>query len=161
MFTLFCSALAVLLAVSAFKQYRLIALILALEFALHVLAYKYLFLDFRAENKWFIYLLYSAIQLPIMLMLKQLKAHFIIVALIFANMCYNLLTMAGYFNENFTMFYYAKDQVVGAIMIFELIYLGILNKYVVYHRGKQGYTGLIDINAIFRVWNRHPLRGIS
>lgn len=161
MFTLFCSALAALLAVSAFKQYRLTALVLALEFALHVLAYKYLFLDFRAENKWFIYLLYSAIQLPVMLILKQLKAHFIIVSLIFANMCYNMLTMAGYFNENFTMFYYAKDQVVGAIMIFELIYLGILNKYVVYHRGKQGYTGLIDIDVIFRVWNRHPLRGIS
>ena len=161
MLSLIWSALAAILAASASEKYRLIAIIVAIEFALHALAYRCFFLDFRVENKWFIYFIYSAIQLPIMFWLKKVNAHFLIVFLIFINMCYNMFTMAGYFNQNFVVFYYAKDYVVGTIMIFELIYLGMLNKYVAYNRTKHGTSGFIDVDAIFRIGYRYINRGMA
>jgi len=124
--------IAVFLAVTSVEKYRFIASIVALEFVLHVLAYNYLFLDYRAdpENGWLIYLTYVVIQLPIMAILSTLKSHFAITALIFINLTYNLLTTASYFYESSVNFYQAYQYFVGSIMIFELIYLGLLSKYV-------------------------------
>jgi len=156
-----CLFIAGLLAVRSVKRYRFIAWAVFLEFALHKIAYLYFFLEFRSENKWFIYLMYVSIQIPIMALLLYLKSHFVITALIFINVVYNLLTVQAYFHQEFTLFYNAKDAFIGTIMIFELIYLGLLNRYVHNYRNKYGELNFDFIDRVFRVRGWHFIRGMA
>ncbi len=152
MFTYICIFIAVLLAAFSIKEYRLIAIVVAAEFILHKLAYNYTFIDARAEYSWLIYLFYAAIQLTVMSFLLRLKSHFIIIGLVFINFTYNLLTIKAFFDVEFISFYYIYPYFVGIIMMFELIYLGLLNKYVSNYYRKRGTIDIDHINSVFYVW---------
>lgn len=153
-FDYICISIAVLLAAFSVKQYKIISIIVALEFILHNLAYNYAFLEFRdiPGNGWFIYLMYASIQLSIMAFLFGLKSHFIIIGLVFINMVYNLLTIKGFFDVEFISFYYIYPYFVGTIMIFELLYLGLLNRYVSNYYRKRGRIDFDHIDGVFYVW---------
>ena len=151
-FDLICISIAVILAAFSVKEYMLISAVVSVEFVLHSLTYNYVYLDARAEHGWLIYLFYAAIQLTVMSFLISLKSHFVIVMLIFINFVYNLLTIKGFFDVEFKSFFYVYPYFVGAIMIFELIYLGLLNKYVSDYRRKHGAVDLSHIDSIFYVW---------
>ena len=160
MFDYICIAIAVLLAAFSIKEYRFIAFAVALEFSLHNLAYNFAFLDFRSENGWFIYLIYAAIQLSTMYALYKLKSHFVIVGLLFINMIYNLSTVLGYFYADFISIYYIYPYFVGTIMIFELFYIGLLNRYVANYRRKHGRLDFDYIDSVFRVRSWRGDRGM-
>jgi len=153
--------IAVLLAAFSVKEYRFIALAVAVEFILHIVAYLYVFTEFRADNGWFIYLIYAAIQLTVMASLLRLKSHFVIIGLLFINMSYNLLTVLGYFYAEFISFYYIYPYFVGTIMIFELIYLGLLNNYVARYRNNHGRVDTDHIDSVFFVRCRNTSRGVA
>jgi len=161
MFNTACLFIAGFLAVRSVKRYRFIAWAVFIEFALHKIVYLYLFLDFRSENKWFIYLMYVSIQIPIMALLWYLKSHFVITGLIFINLVYNLLTVQAYFHQEFVPFYNAKDAFIGTIMIFELIYLGLLNRYVYNYRNKYGKPNFDYIDRVFRIRGWNLIRGVA
>ena len=130
MFTTVCSFVAVSLAAFSCKEWRIVAWVVALEFASHKLAYLYLALDFRAENGWAIFMIYATINLIALSLCRLLKSHFFIAFLIFLNMSYNLLTTFGYFDKIFISLYFKYDAFINTIMVLELIYLGMLCKYV-------------------------------
>ena len=163
MFTYYCIIAAALLYGSSIKEYRFIALAVFLEFLLHKLAYNHLFLDFRSENKWFIYYMYAVIQLPIMYALYKLKSHFVITGLILINLLYNLSTSLSYFDARFISIYYAKDWFVGTVMVFELIYLGLLSQYVRTFIEKRWRVDNDYIDRVFLVrgWSWNINRGLS
>lgn len=161
MFTYICIFIAVLLAAFSIKEYRLICIVVAVEFILHKLAYNYTFVDARAEHSWLIYLFYAAIQLTVMSFLVSLKSHFVIIGLVFINLIYNLLTIKGFFDVEFKSFYYVYPYFVGAIMIFELAYLGLLNKYVSNHYRKHGAIDINYIDSVFYVWPKFIGRGVA
>jgi len=160
MFTYICILIAVLLAAFSIKEYRFISLVVALEFALHKLSYNFVFLDFRSENGWLIYIMYALIQLCAMFTLYKLRSHFVIVGLLFINMVYNLSTALGYFYEEFIHIYYIYPYFVGTIMIFELFYLGLLNRYVINYRRKHGRLDFDYIDSVFRVRSWRGNRGL-
>jgi len=161
MFNTVCLIIAGFLAVRSVERYRFIALAVFIEFALHKIAYLYFFLDFRSENKWFIYLMYVSVQIPIMALLLYLKSHFVITALIFINVVYNLLTIQAYFHREFISIYNAKDAFIGTIIIFELIYLGLLNRYVYNYRNKHGKLNYNYIDRVFRIRGWSFSRGMA
>jgi len=142
------------------KEYKFIAMAVALEFILHKVVYLYAFTGFRADNGWLIYLMYASIQLSIMFALLKLKSHFVITGLLFINMSYNLLTVLGYFYAEFISFYYIYPYFVGTIMIFELIYLGLLNNYVARYRNNHGRVDTDYIDSVFRIRSRDTNRGM-
>lgn len=149
------------MAAFSIKEYRFIALVVALEFTLHKLCYNYAFLDFRSENNWFIYIIYASIQLSTMYALYKLKSHFVIVGLLFINMVYNLSTVLGYFYAEFISIYYIYPYFVGTIMIFELIYLGLLSRYVRNYITKRWNVTDEYIDSVFMVRGLHINRGLA
>lgn len=151
MFDYLCIASAVLLAAFSIKEYKLISVVVAVEFILHKLAYNYTFIEARAEYDWLIYLFYASIQLTVMSFLFSLKSHFVIITLVFINLVYNLLTIKGFFDVEFKKLYYIYPYFVGTIMIFELIYLGLLNKYVSNYYRKHGAIDINHIDSVFYV----------
>jgi len=155
MFTYYCIIIAAFLAGNSVKEYRFLAIAVFSEFLLHKLAYNHLFLDFRSENKFFIFYLYATIQLPIMCLLLILKSHFVITGLIFINMVYNLLTPLSFSNREYSDIYDAKDWFIGTIMLMELLYLGLLSQHVTAYCRKHGTVDTDYIDRVFRVrgWN--------
>jgi hypothetical protein len=157
MFLYYCIIIAALLYGSTVKDYKFIALAVLVEFLLHKLAYNHLFLDFRSENRWFIYYMYATIQLPIMFLLYKLKSHFVITALILMNMTYNLSVPLSFFDSEYMYIYDAKTAVVRTIMLMELAYLGLLNQHVRAFIEKRWRVDTDYIDRIFRVrgwsWN--------
>jgi len=155
-FLYYCIIIAALLYGSTVKDYRLIALAVFVEFLLHKLAYNHLFLDFRSDpdNGWFIFYLYAAIQLPIMVLLLKLKSHFVISGLIFINMSYNLSVPLSFFDSGYSYIYDAKTAVVRTIMLMELAYLGLLNQHVRAFIEKRWRVDADYIDRVFRVRGR-------
>ena len=159
MFDYLCIIVAVLLAATSVSKYRAIAVIIAIEFIAHKLAFNYILVEAQAENGWLTYMIYSVIQLTAMSMLLYLKSHFVITALIFINLSYNMLTALSYFYSFDVNFYQAYQYFVGTIMVFELIYLGLLNKHVYSRKHRDNSDPYID--GVFRVRPGNSSRGLS
>jgi len=159
MFTYICTIIAVTLAAMSVKEYLPVAITIAAAFILEKFAYNYLFLEIRADNGWLIYLIYSTIQLMVMALLLILKSHFVIAGLIFMNLGYNLLTASSYFYSFNVNFYQAYQYFVGTIMVFELIYLGLLNRYVYSRKHRRNNTAYLD--AVFCVRVRDIDGGVA
>lgn len=154
MFDLFCIATAFFLCAQAVKEYRVVAFFVALEFALHKVIYLYAFTDLRAVNPWLVYLFYAFAQIIIIAALYKSKSHFVIIGLIFINAAYNLSTVVGFFYYELSKLYYIYPYFVGFIMILELMYLGLLNKYAANYYSKHGSNDINYLNSIFcvRAW---------
>lgn len=151
MFTLVCAGIAALLAAFSVKEYKFIACVVAAEFILHKLVYLFAFTEFRSGNGWAIYIMYATIQLSAIYLMWRYKSHLAIIMLLFINMVYNLFTAYGYFNAGFISFYYVYPYFVGTIMVMELAYLGLLNRYVARCRNERGGYGIDHIDSLFRV----------
>ena len=152
MFGYYCIIIAAFLAGNAVKEYKLIAIAVFAEFLLHKLAYNHLLLDFRSENKFFIFYVYAIIQLPIMCLLVKIKSHFVITGLILINFIYNLAIPLSFFNADFKFIYYAKEGVIRSIMVMELIYIGFLSQYVRDYLVRSKIASSNDyIDRLFRV----------
>lgn len=161
MFTLICAGIAALLAAFSVKEYKFIACVVAAEFISHKVAFL-LFNDLsNSLGGWLIYIIYASIQLSAMYLMWRHQSHLAIIMLLFINMVYNLFTAYGYFNAGFISFYYIYPYFVGTIMVMELAYLGLLNRYVARCRNKRGGYGIDHIDSLFRVRRRVCSGGVA
>lgn len=150
MFTFIMTLIAACLLVNCNKNYRAIAVILFLEFALHKLVYWFFWPDIRVDNGWFIFMCYAFIQVVTLGALYYFKAHAFITILVLINMIYNIFTAFGWFYEIFKSFYYAKDVIVGIIMILELIYMGLINGILPKLLSRLGFNCSDYLDRIYR-----------
>lgn len=161
MFTLISAGVAALLAAFSVKEYKFIACVVAAEFISHKVAFL-LFNGFsNSLGGWLIYIIYASIQLAAMYLMWKLQSHLAITALFFINMVYNLFTAYGYFNSGFISFYYVYPYFVGTIMVMELAYLGLLNRYVARKRDEHGDYGIDHIDSLFCVRRRVCSRSMA
>ena len=136
MFTSICILVAALLAALSIKQFKIVGIIVALEFALHKIAF--VLLSGFSAQAWVFYFCYGLIQVAAISILRKTNCHFVIMGLMAINLFFNFYTAylglealnsTVYWNK-FMSIYAIYAWFVGTIMIFELLYLGWLNSYV-------------------------------
>ena len=123
-------ALSIIIAFFALPKYRIISAVVVAEFLLCKAIYLYAFVELRQEIKWLIYLLYAAMQSPIVYALYKLKAPEHLTTIISIAALYNLaLAYVVYIypsNQEFIHIYYNKAPVMFTIMSLELLFIGWL-----------------------------------
>jgi len=154
MFSLICTLVAVSLAAISAKQYRFIAYLVAIEFALHLIAYNYLFLDFRSNNSSGIYFIYILIQVNVLWIMYKNQTHFIIAGLIFINLTYNFLTILQHLGLTSINFHDQYILIARTIMILELIYLLGITSYVGNYIRKHTFLDINYIDNLFFIRRR-------
>lgn len=145
---------AFVLAAFSCKQYRYTSLLVAIEFAMHLITYNYLFLELRSENSSVIYVLYAFIQATILLFMYIKQTHFIIAALIFFNLFYNFLTVLQHLGHTNVNFHDPYVLVARTIMILELFYLLGTNIYVSAYLRRNRYFDIDALDSLILVWRR-------
>lgn len=160
MFDSICIMIAGLLAISSIKEYQFLAGAVFFEFSAHSILYRGGIMETGLFNPDLIYLSYAALQIFVMAYLYFKKSHFVITGLIFINLCINLLSFQEFQEYKFMSIYYVYPFLVGTIMIFELIYLGLLNQYVSNFRRKHGSRDLNYIDSVFRIRPRNSCGGV-
>lgn len=143
------------LAMSSIREYRFLAGAVFFEFSMHSVLYQGGIVETSILNPSLIYLAYATVQVFVMAYLYFKKSHFVITGLIFINLCLNLLSFQEFEPYKFMSIYYVYPFLVGTIMIFELVYLGLLNQCVSDYRRKHGEPNLDYIDSVFRIrsWN--------
>jgi len=121
---------------------------------MHEVTYNYLFLELRSENSVIIYVLYMIIQAFVLAVMYLRKTHFVIGALIFLNLFYNFLIVLQYIGVANVNFYDYKGEVIGFIMILELLYLLGINVYVSAYLRRNGYFDIDALDSLLLVWRR-------
>jgi len=168
-FDYFCIIVAFILARNSRPEYRAIAYLLFAEFFFHKLAYILGIQLTNLLNPKALYVAYIIIQTLIIVAMITIQAHIIIIALIFINLGYNMLTIFQ-FNAvkqglDYSDFYGFYAYFVGGLMLLELIYLIGINKYVANYRRKHGFINANHIDRVFCVYrwsnNRLHLQGSS
>lgn len=160
MFDSICIMIAGFLAISSIKEYRFLAGAVFFEFSMHNILHQGGIVETSILNPWLIYLAYATVQIFTMAYLYFKKTHFIITGLIFINLCFNLLAIQEFMLFKFMSIYMIYPYLVGTIMIFELVYLGLLNQCVSNYRGKHGKPNLDYIDSVFRVRAGNSSRGL-
>lgn len=161
MFTLICMGIALTLALFSIPQYRPVAIIVALEFAAHKVAFLFGFTELRQEDdfRWVLYAMYSAINLAAMYAVSRNRCHWAIMACLFLNLLINLRTLylAAHMMESkinydkFIDLYLVYPWLVGTIMIIEILYIGWLTGYVRLHYGNRNKRDIDYIDRLFYV----------
>ena len=154
MFDLICIMVAGFLATISHKQYRLVAFLVFVEFALHFIVFNTLLLDLRAGNSSVIYVLYSIIQVSILGIMYKNQIHFYIALLIFANLTYNFLTILQHLLIAPFDFHGSYKLIVGCIMTLELLYLLRITIYVENYGRKHGFININYIDRLFFIRRR-------
>lgn len=149
------------LAIKSVEEYRFLAGAVFFEFSAHSVLYQGGIVETNFLNPSLIYLSYATLQIFVMAYLYFKKSHFIITGLIFINLCLNLLAFQEFTPYKFMSIYYIYPYLVGTIMLFELIYLGLLNQYVSDFRRKHGSHDLDYIDSIFRIRSGNSRRGVA
>jgi len=149
-----------LLAIKSIEEYRFLAGAVFFEFSAHSVLYQGGIVETSILNPWLIYLSYSVVQIFVMAYLYFKKAHFIITGLIFINLIFNLLSIQEFTSYKFTSIYYTYSYLVGTVMLFELMYLGLINGYVSNYRRKHRDTNLNYIDRVFCVRSRNINRSL-
>lgn len=114
---------------STSSGYKIVSLLILSEFILHKLAYILLYQIYNIESGIYLYFSYTIINLLAILILTNLKSHIAIITLLLINMSYNVLIVSQYTIQTYD-FYAYYYEVVGAIMVLELVYMGYLTDYV-------------------------------
>lgn len=152
-FDYFCIIVAFILARNSRPEYRAIAYLLLAEFSAHKLAYIFGIQMTSLLNPKAIYLSYIIIETLIIVAMIAIEAHIVIIALIFINLGYNMLTVSQ-FNMPTYDFYGLFKYFVGGLMLLELIYLIGIHKYVANYRRKHGFINVNHIDRMFYVYRR-------
>lgn len=162
-----CILAAGLLAAFTVKEYRLVAMIVFLEFLLHQVIYYFGVVQTGILRSAFLYVAYMAIQVIALYLLYKFQTHFIISALLFLNLLFNFVIIIEYINvstmDTYNNYLVALDSyraakiiwidAVGIIMIFELIYLLGINTYVAGYIRKNGPIKRDDIDYLDRLFS--------
>ena len=153
MFDYLCIIAAFILARCSSAEYRAIAYLVLAEFIGHKLVFilGVQLTDILEYSG--IYLAYIFIQVLAIYLMMQIQSHFAIVALIFINLGYNMLTISQYVIPTYD-FYSLYSYFVGGIMLLELTYLVWITKYVAAYRKLHGTINTNYIDRLFRVHRR-------
>ena len=151
-FDYFCIIVAFILARNSRPEYRAIAYLLLAEFFFHRLVYILGIQVTDALNPKAIYLAYIIIEMLIIVAMIAIQAHIVIIALIFINLGYNMLTISQFDKPTHINFYEMYKYFVGGLMLLELIYLIGINKYVADYRRKHGFISINHIDRMFYVY---------
>lgn len=164
-FDYFCIIVAFILARNSRPEYRAIAYLLLAEFFFHRLVYILGIQITDLLNPKAIYLAYIIIEMLIIVAMIAIQAHIVIIALIFINLGYNMLTISQFDAPTHINFYEIYKYFVGGLMLLELIYLIGINKYVANYRRKHGFISVNFIDRMFFVYrwtdNRLHLQGFA
>jgi len=153
MFDWFCILAAYFLFKASCQEYRAIAGLVLFEFVAHQVVF-ILGIQLTSILEYsLIYLVYMLIQTITLYLMASIQSHIAITALIFINLGYNMLTISQYTITTID-FYHYYPYVVGAIMVLELIYLGILSTYVRNYRRKHGSLRYDNIDHTFCIRRR-------
>ncbi len=162
MLSLICSIIAVTLAALSVKQYKFVSTIVAMEFALHYIAYNYLFLDFRESNKATIFVMYMVIQACAILAISYRQPRQLAMAvLIFIDLTYNFLLVLRYLHITDIDFHIIRDYVKVIIMITELVLMAGMVKNVYGNNKLPKYLNIAYFDSLFRnryrsvTWNKN------
>lgn len=161
MFSLICTMVAGFLATISHKQYRFIAFLVFVEFALHFIIYNTLFLEFRADHSSAIYMFYSIIQVGVLYVMYKNETHFSIAALIFANLVYNFFTILQHLSITSINFHDSYQLIARCIMILELLYLLRITIYVENYARKHKSVDTNYIDHMFFIRRRLSAGDIS
>jgi len=153
MFTYICILIAFLIARKSRPEYRAIAYLLLVEFAAHKVAFILGIQLTDLLNPKAIYLTYIIIEMLIIVAMIAIQAHIFIIALIFINLGYNMLTISQYSMPTYD-FYSLYEYFVGGLMILELGYLIGIRRYVENYRRKHGFINVNYIDRMFCVYRR-------
>ncbi len=156
MFSIACTILAAIMAAFSIPEYKRVAQIVALEFALHLVSAGLLMVDIL--NNWSIYLSYAIIQVVVMGYLYKFMCHFYIISFIFINLLLNLIAfnyaydfwVLGEHKQEFISIYNIYPNLARTIMLFELAYLFFLGRYVANHLKRYGAANTDYIDRLFR-----------
>lgn len=164
-FDYFCIFVALILARNSRPEYRAIAYLLLAEFFFHKIAYIIGIQLTDLLNPKAIYLAYIIIQMLIIVAMIAIQAHIVIIALIFINLGYNMLTISQFDTQTYINFYEIYKYFVGGLMLLELIYLIGIHKYAENYRRKHGFISVNHIDRMFYVYrwadNRLHIQGFK
>lgn len=160
MFGYFCIAICFILARNSRPEYRVIAYLLLLEFSAHKLAYVFGDQLTPILQGSLLYMTYAIIELSAIAYLKLFQSHRVIMALVFISLVYNALVVSQY---SFPVYDYMEHYwwIMGIVMLFELLYLGMLTAYVANFRRKQGFISASHIDRLFFIRRRNVAWGLS
>ena len=123
MFDGICILISLLLFSKARVEYRDVSFLVLCFFVITEACYQHFFLEFRAANNWFIYLLYSLIYIPIIHKLKKSNAHLVIIDAIRVNVLLNIVVSFYFIGDTVPkLIYDVYPYLAGLIMIICLIY---------------------------------------
>lgn len=167
-FDLIFTGIAALLAVFSIKEYKLICKIVSLEFAGHIFVY-YILYQSGILNNWSLYAGYAACQFMAMYFAKKSQYHIYIYSFLLINLTINLISLNFAYNhwesrlytQEFISIYSVYEDLTRTIMIFELLYLGFLTRYVATHIRKYGDPNIDYIDSLFRVRCRLVAEGVA
>lgn len=145
--------IAFLIARKSCPEYRAIAYLVLVEFAAHKVAFILGIQLTDLLNPKAIYLTYIIIEMLIIVAMIAIQAHIFIIALIFINLGYNMLTISQYNISTYDFFWLYK-YFVGGLMILELVYLIGISGYVANYRRKYGVINVNYIDRMFCVYRR-------
>lgn len=159
MFTFLCIIVAVCLAAFAVKEFRIVAVIVALGFLATKAAFIMLNTFLTPYDAWVCYFVYGVIEVIGIAILRQTNCHFFIMGLFGISAGFNFYT--AYFAHQaletieswhkFISIDALYPWLIGIIMILELVYLGWLNNYVSKRMRGVNDSELNFIDRLFRV----------
>lgn len=127
MFDGICILIALYLYSKVSRAEKSIAFTVLCFFVVSDVVYNYLFKEFRSDNHWVIYWLYSAVNLGVIYNLKRTGAHLVIMALIAANVLLNIVVSFYFISKSIPYWVYnLYPYPAGFIMVSCLIYLWML-----------------------------------
>lgn len=153
-------AVALLYRVTAF-QFKIIPLLMLIEFSGHQLAY-WVGLELTGFlGRVSIYISYMAIQVGILAYMYRNKIYSGITILILANLIYNFLTVLHHLSYTTVNFHGMYASVVGTIMILEILYLLRIKLHVVRDNNKQRVASTCNNHWSLFLWGRFSNRHIA
>lgn len=165
-FSPLCVLAAGLLAAFTVTEYRLAAKVVFFEFLLHEAVYYFGIVQTDILDSAFLYAAYMAIQVAALYFMYKFQTHFIISALLFLNLLFNFVMVVQYINvatmDTYNNYLVALDgyraakiiwiNTVGVVMLFELLYLLGMNRYVANYTRKHGPIKRGDIDYLDRLF---------
>jgi len=130
MFDGLCILAALTLFWLACEVYRNIAFLVLCFFVVSEVTHTNFFLTFRSANPWFIYQLYSLINVIIIYRLYKAKAHISIVGLITLNVLLNIVVSYYLISDVLPKaIFILYPDIAGIIAVLCLVYMGAITRY--------------------------------
>jgi len=128
MFDGLCILLAMFLFYKVEEGYRDIAFFVLCFFVVSDIIYHYFFLEFRADNNWFIYQLYSAVNIWIIYKLSKIMSPLFITRILKVNVLLNIVVSLWFLSTtDDKIIYNVYPYLAGILMVLALSFLWMVS----------------------------------